>query len=66
MANAHPDKLSKKIASEIGAIKRIRDFVPEHLLSIVYSTTLKFNLNSIIAPAINVLPCLLVLFVVCS
>ena len=42
----HIDKLSEKIASGIGAVKRIRDFVPMPTL-IVY-TTLSFNLNSII------------------
>ena len=47
----HIDKLSKKIASGTGAIKRIRDFLPTPPLHCIYNivyTMLSFNLNSII------------------
>ena len=44
----HIDKLSKKIASGTGAIKRIRDFLPTPPLHCIYNGELSFNLNSII------------------
>ena len=40
--NEHIDKISKKIASGIGALKRIRSFVPP--------TTLQFIYNSLVQP----------------
>ena len=41
VANAHIDKLSKKIASGIGADKRIRDFVPTPALHCIYNALIK-------------------------
>ena len=41
VANAHIDKLSKKIASRIGAYKRIRDFVPTPTLHCVYNALIQ-------------------------
>ena len=37
----HIDKLSKKIASRIGAIKRIRDFVPTPTLHCIYNALIQ-------------------------
>ena len=44
----HIDKLSKKIASGIGAIiKRIRDFVPTPTLHCIYNALIQVNLSLI-------------------
>ena len=37
----HIDKLSKKIASGIGAVKRIRDFVPTPTLHCIYNALIQ-------------------------
>ena len=37
----HIDKLSKKIASRIGAVKRIRDFVPTPTLHCIYNALIQ-------------------------
>ncbi|XP_031575394.1 uncharacterized protein LOC116309010 [Actinia tenebrosa] len=39
--NEHIDKLSKKIASGIGALKRIRPFVPTSTLQFIYSSLIQ-------------------------
>ena len=39
----HIDKLTKKIASGIGAIKRIRDFVPTPTLHCIYNALTQFD-----------------------
>ena len=39
----HIDKLSKKIASRIGAINRIRDFVPTPTLHCIYNALINLN-----------------------
>ena len=41
----HIDKLSEKIASGIGAIKRIRDFVPTPTLHCVYNALIQSQFN---------------------
>ena len=42
----HIDKLSKKIASGIGAIKRIRDFVPTPTLHCIYNALIQSQFDS--------------------
>ena len=39
--NKHIDKISKKIASGIGALKRMRPFVPSSTLKYIYSSTIQ-------------------------
>ena len=39
--NAHIDKLSKKIASGIGALKRIRPFVPHRTLQLIFTSLIQ-------------------------
>ena len=41
----HIEKLSKKIASGIGAIKRIRDFAPTPTLHCIYNALIQSQLN---------------------
>ena len=43
----HINKLSKKIASGIGAIKRMRDFVPTPTLHYIYNTLIQCQFNDI-------------------
>ena len=42
----HIDKLSKKIASGIGAIKGIRDFVPTSTLHCIYNALIQSQFDS--------------------
>ena len=43
----HINKLSKKVVSRIGAIKRMRDFVPTPTLHYIYNTLIQCQFNDI-------------------
>ena len=50
----HVDKLCKKIASAIGAIKRVKPFVPQSTLLSIYNSLVNQSINNLYLYTINI------------